>query len=111
MCVRQSRLETFHRGLSPVSRTGDHSDVVVVDADGRRIPWPEVSRFDEDEMCDPMRELVNMIYAFFVKAEDPDFQAWSDFVRPATYEWDKPKVDSVMMHHVKEYTGVRREDG
>ena len=47
MCVRQSRLETLHRGLSPVTRTGDYSDVVVVDADGRRIPWPEVSRSAE----------------------------------------------------------------
>ena len=50
MCVRQSRLETLHRGLSPITRTGDYSDVVVVDAEGRRISWPEVSRFDEDEM-------------------------------------------------------------
>ena len=111
MCVRQSMLENLHRGLSPVTRTGDYSDVVVVDADGRRIPWPEVSRFDEDEMRDLMREVVNKIYTFFVKAEDPDFQAWNDFVRPATYEWDKPKIDSVMMHHVKEYARVRREDG
>ena len=52
MCVRQSRLETLHRGLSPITHTGDYSDVVVVDAEGRRIPWPEVSRFGEDEMRD-----------------------------------------------------------
>ena len=90
MCVRQSRLETLHRGLSPITRTGDYSDVVVVDADGRRIPWPEVSRFDE--------------------AEDPDFLAWSDFVRPQTYKWDKPKIDSVMMHYVREYARVRGKD-
>ena len=64
MCVRQSRLETLHRGLWPVTRTGDYSDVVVVDADGRRIPWPEVSRFDENEMRDLMREIVNKIYTF-----------------------------------------------
>ena len=38
MCVRQSRLETLHRGLSPITHTGDYSDVVVVDAEGRRIP-------------------------------------------------------------------------
>ena len=100
MCLRQSRLETLHRGLSPITRTGDYSDVVVVDAEGRRIPWPEVSRFDEDEMCDLMREIVNKIYTVFVKAEDPEFLAFSDYVRLATYEWDKPKIDSVMMHHV-----------
>ena len=111
MCVRQSRLENLHRGLSPVTRTGDYSDVVVIDADGRRIPWPEVSRFDQDEMRDLMREIVNKIYTFFVKAEDPDFQAFRDLVRPATYEWDKPKIDSVMMHHVKDYARSRGKDG
>ena len=58
MCVRQSRLGTLHRGLSPITHTGDYSDVVVVDAAGRRIPWPEVSRFDENEMRDLMRERV-----------------------------------------------------
>ena len=64
-----------------------------VDAEGRRIPWPEVSRFDENEMRDLIREIVNKIYMFFVKGEDPDFVAFSDYVRPATYEWDKPKID------------------
>ena len=111
MCVRQSRLENLHRGLSPITRTGDYSDVVVVDADGRRIPWPEVSRFDQDEMRDLMREIVNKIYTFFVKFEDPDFQAFRDLVRPATDEWDKPKIDSVMMYHVEDYARARRKDG
>ena len=111
MCVRQSRLETLHRGLSPITHTGDYSDVVVVDAEGRRIPWPEVSRFDENEMRDLMREIVNKIYSFFVKGEDPDFVAFSNYVRPATYEWDKPKIDSVMMHHVKEYARGRGKNG
>ena len=58
-------------------------------------------------MRDLMREIVNKIYTFFVKGEDPDFVAFSDYVRPATYEWDKPKIDSVMMHHVKEYARGR----
>ena len=37
--------------------------------------------------------------------------AFSDYVRPATYEWDKPKIDSVMMHHVKEYARGRGKEG
>ncbi len=111
MCVRQSRLETLHEGLSPITHTGDYSDVVVVDAEGRGIPWPEVSRFDENEMRDLMREIVNKIYTFFVKGEDPDFVAFSDYVRPATYKWDKPKIDSVMMHHVKECARGRGKEG
>ena len=101
----------MHRGLFPITHTGDYSDVVVVDAEGRRIPWPEVSRFDENEMRDLMREIVNKIYTFFVKGEDPDFVAFSDYVRPAMYEWDKPKIDSVMMHHVKEYARGSGKNG
>ena len=106
MCVSQSHLEDFHEGVPPITRTGDYSDVVVVDADGRRIPWPEVSHLNQDEMRDLMREVVNKIHIFLVKAEDPDFQAFRDFVRPATSNWDKPKLDNVMMHHVEVYAST-----
>jgi len=50
ICVRNSSLEDLHAGQVPTTRTGDYSDVFVVDADGRRIPWPDVSRIDDDEM-------------------------------------------------------------
>ena len=60
-----------------------------------RIPWPDVSRLDVDQMRDLMREIVNKIYTSLAKAEDPDFVAWRDFVRLQTYKWDKPKLDTV----------------
>ena len=103
MCVRQSHLEDIHEGVPPVTRSGDYSDVVVVDADGRRIPWPEVAHLNQDEMRDLMREVVNKIYTFLVMSEEPDFQAFRDYVRPATGNWDKPKLDDAMMHHVEVY--------
>ena len=34
MCVRNTKLEDLHAGVVPVSKTGDFSDVVVIDADG-----------------------------------------------------------------------------
>ena len=37
-CVRRGYLEKLHAGTSPVTRTGDYSDVKVIDADGREIP-------------------------------------------------------------------------
>ena len=67
LCVRNTQLETLHAGLTPITRTGDYSDVVVLDADGRRIPWTEVSRFDEDEMRALMRDIVNRLYPAFPK--------------------------------------------
>ena len=36
--VRNMALEDIHAGKAPISKTGDFSDVVVVDAGGRRIP-------------------------------------------------------------------------
>ena len=50
--MTKSASRTLHAGPIPVTRTGDYSDVFVVDADGRRTPWTEVSRIDDDEMRD-----------------------------------------------------------
>lgn len=58
ICVRNTMLKDLHAGKVPVTRTGDFSDVFVVDAEGNRLPWKEVSRFDDDEMRDLMRQVV-----------------------------------------------------
>ena len=42
-CFRNTVIEDFHDGIAPVSHTGDFSDVVVIDANGRRIPRPRVA--------------------------------------------------------------------
>jgi len=68
LCVRNTQLETLHAGPAPVTRTGDYSDVFVLDADGRRIPWTEVSRIDDIEMRDLMRDIVNRLYTFHLCA-------------------------------------------
>ncbi len=54
MCVRNTKLENIHAGVVPVTKTGDYSDVVVLDAEGRTIPWPEVSHIDDAQMRDLM---------------------------------------------------------
>jgi hypothetical protein len=61
LCVRNTHLEKIHAGRTPVTRTGDYTDVFVVDADGRRIPWTEVSHIDEDEMRALMQHIVNRL--------------------------------------------------
>lgn len=45
--VRNTKLEELHAGQVSVTRTGDCSGVFVVDSDGLRIPWTEVSRIDD----------------------------------------------------------------
>ena len=105
MCVRNAKLEDIHAGIVPVSRTGDYSDVVVVDADGRQIPWPRVSHFDDDAMRDLMRQVVDRLYTFHVKIDDPRFQAMLAFWRPSTRNWDEPKLDEDLMVPI----GARRD--
>ena len=53
-CVTNTRLEDIHAGQAPVIETGDFSDVIAVDADGRRLAWPEVSHFGNETMKELM---------------------------------------------------------
>ena len=74
MCVRHTEIENIHAGKSPVTKTGDYSDVKVTDAEGNEIPWNEVSRISDDEMKILMKRIVNRLYTFFIQEEDPRFQ-------------------------------------
>ena len=78
MCFRDTILEDFHSGIHPVTHTGDFSDVVVIDANGRRIPWPEVAHVEPDEMRELMRQIVNRLYTCNIKAGDFDFLGMLD---------------------------------
>ena len=48
-CVRHSQLEDLHAGIAPSSATGDYADVIVTSPVGT-IPWPRVSRLNDEEM-------------------------------------------------------------
>ena len=95
-CVRNTQLETLHACLTPVSQAGNGSDVVVVDAAGRRIPWSEVSRISDDEMRALMREIVDRLYTFHLRIDDPAFRAEIDRWAAMTAKWDAPKPDPVL---------------
>ena len=84
MCFRNTPIEDFHDRTAPVSHTGDFSDVVVIDANGRRIPWREVSHISQDEMRDLMRTVVNRLYTCQLYAGDPDFFGILSWVRART---------------------------
>ncbi|MCY4503589.1 MAG: hypothetical protein OXE57_18775 [Alphaproteobacteria bacterium] len=93
LCVRNTRLEDIHAGLTPVTRTGDYSDVTVIDADGRRIPWPDVSHFDDSVMRDLMRQVVDRLYSFEVRAQEPGFLNRIELWMKAASRWDEPELD------------------
>lgn len=97
LCVRNTQLETLHAGLTPVTRTGDYSDVFVTDADGRRIPWTDVSHIDQDEMRELMRDIVNRLYTFHLEADDPKLQATIERWMGAAARWNEPEIDRRMI--------------
>lgn len=96
MCVRHTLIEEIHAGKSPITKTGDYSDVKVIDADGREIPWNEVSRISDDEMKILMKSIVNRLYTFFIQEEDPRFIKQVNYYTTVADKWDapEPEIDS-----------------
>ena len=96
-CVRRGYLEKLHAGFTPVTRSGDYSDVKVIDAEGREIPWNQVSRITQSEMKTLMTGVVNRIHTFlartlFSATEDRAFhQALDRAAVPWTKGWDEPE--------------------
>ena len=101
VCVRNTKLEDLHAGLVPVTKTGDYSDVTVIDGDGRQIPWNDVSHIDDDAMRELMRQIVDRVYTFQVKAGDPALlkvvEQWSSVAAA----WDEPRLDAVLLNEVE----------
>lgn len=93
ICVRNTMLENIHAGRVPVTNAGDFSDVIVVDADGNQIPWQELSRIDDNEMRDLMRQVVNRLYTFQLRFGEPEFQAFVDRWLGVARKWDEPVLD------------------
>ncbi len=110
-CVRNTKLEDIHAGIVPVTRTGDYSDVTVVDADGQQIPWPRVSHFDDDAMRDLMRQVVDRLYTFHAKIDDPRFRSMLEFWRSSVRTWDEPKLDADLMVALKPLGKVDGDEG
>jgi hypothetical protein len=90
MCVRHTEIEDIHAGVSPVTKAGDYSDVKVIDAAGREIPWNEVSRISDDEMKILMKKIVNRLYTFFIQEEDPRFKRQVEYYERVSQSWDAP---------------------
>jgi len=101
MCVRNTALETLHAGVVPVTKAGDYSDVTVVDADGRKISWADVSHIDDDAMGDLMRQIVERLFTFHMKIDDADFQERVNRWASVAQKWDNPELDQAFLQVVK----------
>jgi hypothetical protein len=92
ICVRNGFLEDLHSGVTPSSKTEDYCDVKVVTPYGE-IPWPEVSRISDEEMKRLMKGIVNQMYAFLCRQEDPVFlEAFIKMGSQYAAQWDEPDL-------------------
>ena len=91
LCVADSKLGEFGEGQCPVTRTGDYSDVVVVDADGRIIPWQRVARLDRTEMERTMREIVDRLYTVLRNMEAAELAMLGKHREDETSQWSRPR--------------------
>jgi hypothetical protein len=96
-CVRRGYLEKLHSGIIPVTKTGDYSNVKVIDADGHEIPWNQVSQINQGEMKTLIIGVVNRIHTFLSRTflcsfGDREFnRALERSTLPWTETWDEPK--------------------
>ncbi len=111
LCVRNTKLEDIHAGITPQTRTGDYSDVFVIDADGRKIPWPRVSHFDDDAMRDLMRQVVDRLYTFDMLLDVPGFLESIGIWMRAAQRWDDPKLDDDLMAGLRWRRKIPGESG
>ena len=91
-CVRNTFLEDLHAGVSPSSRTGDHSDVKVVTPYGE-IPWKDLSRISDEEMKVLMKEVVDKIFTVLTRSGDAEFMsALIHWGARQTVRWNEPEL-------------------
>jgi hypothetical protein len=95
ICVRNGYLEDLHAGITPSSKTGDYSDVKVVTPYGE-IPWAKLSRISDEEMKHLMKGIVNQVYTYLCRQNDPEFLTW--FVTMGSNysaRWDEPETQDL----------------
>ena len=102
MCVRNTFLETVHAGITPITKTGDYSDVSVIDGEGKEIPWMQVSRITDDEMKILMKQVVNRLYTWQTKftqlSENEHMKKWI----AAALKYDDPEFDQGLIKLLEE---------
>ena len=99
-CVRTSQLEDLHAGIAPSSASGDYADVTVTSPFGL-IPWPRVSRFNDQEMKQLMIDVVDRTYQFvhmlFDEQAGRELLDWLADHDPAP-QWNAPRPAEACDH-------------
>lgn len=93
-CFRNTNIENIHAGITPISRTGDFSDVYVVDAEGNKISWRNVSRISQEEMRLLNKEISNRVFTLLEDATTVsgarNLIKRLEFAMRCSVDWDLP---------------------
>ena len=97
-CFRNTDLERLHSGTDPSSKTGDYTDVKVISPFGE-IPWPDLSRLNDDEIKNLMIEDVNKTYSWltllFTSDDFTDKMLKLLEVQDMVSYWNEPEITSM----------------
>ena len=111
LCVRNTFLEDLHSGTTPSSPSGDYSDVKVVTPYGE-IPWSKLSRLSDEEMKRLMKEIVDKIYTYLCRMEEPDFlEAFLRLGHLYASRWDQPQMEEGFVLPAKRLRKKPRKGG
>lgn len=91
--ITTNKISSAHtEDKTPVSLKGDNSDVYVIDAEGNKIPWNDVSRISDEEMKKLMKEVVNKMYKFFENQYNEEYcEKVLDYNYKFASNWDDPE--------------------
>ncbi|MDX8348892.1 hypothetical protein SLH49_12975 [Cognatiyoonia sp. IB215446] len=104
-CVRNTVLEDYHSGRVPKTKSGDFSDVRVIDAEGTEVPWIDVSRISDEEMKRLMKCVVDRLYTCLMRTEEPGFIKLLAAYDASTDKWDAPQIDQGFIEHLNNLAG------
>jgi len=91
----------FGEGERPATKASDYSDVVVMDAEGRIIPWQRLVRFDVAEMVRMRREIVDKLFTFLLNFEEPELAALRVHRRDEIPKWHRSREDSALNKQIE----------
>lgn len=87
MCLNDHFKLPLHSGLSPVSHTGDYTDVIITDAKGRKLVWSQVCRVSYPEREKMMQDVADGIYDFLLNVETEAFARRLEDAYRASTHW------------------------
>lgn len=91
LCLNKHFKLPLHNGCSPVSKTGDYSDVFITDAEGRQMIWCQACRVSYQEREMMVKDVANGIYDFLLNIETDSYTRRLEDAYLASVHWKEPR--------------------